>query len=112
VVELGCGRAVTEPDEKEAALCALDEHVVPGRSDDARGPNAGEVKATLVVAVPLAEASAKVRTGPPKDAPDDYALDVWAGELPLCLQPLTPIPDARLAPDIATPDYARHYRRG
>jgi len=112
VVVLGRGRVVTERGEKEESRRALVDHVVPGRSDDARGPDAGEVKATLVVAVSLAEAWAKARTGPPKDAPDDYALDVWAGEVPLRLQPLTPIPDARLAPDIATPDYARHYRRG
>jgi len=112
VVVLGRGRVVTERGEKEESLRALVDHVVPGRSDDARGPNVGEVKATLVVAVSLAEASAKARTGPPKDAPDDYALGVWAGEIPLRLQAMEPIPDARLAPDIATPGYARRYRRG
>jgi len=112
VVILGRGRMVTEAGDKEEALRALVDHVVPGRSADARGPDAQELKATLVIAVPLAEASAKVRMGPPKDAPDDYALDVWAGEVPLRLQSLEPIPDARLAPDIAAPDYVRRYRRG
>ena len=111
VVILGQGRTVMEPADKEAALRALVDHIVPGRSDDARGPDAQELKATLVIAVPLQEASAKVRTGPPKDAPDDYALDVWAGELPLRLQPLEPIPDTRLASDIPTPEYVRRYRR-
>ncbi len=112
VVILGRGRIVTEAGDKEEALRALVDHVVPGRSADARGPDAQELKATLVIAVPLAEASAKVRKGPPKDAPDDYALDVWAGEVPLRLHSLEPIPDARLAPDIAAPDYVRRYRGG
>ena len=111
VVILGEGRVVTEPADKEEALRALVEHVVPGRSADARGPNAQELKATLVIAVPLREASAKVRTGPPKDTAADYALDVWAGELPLRLQPLEPIPDAGLTPDIPMPEYVRRYRR-
>ncbi len=112
VVVLGRGRMVTESREKEEALRILVDHVVAGRSADARGPNAQELKATLVIAVPLDEASAKVRTGPPQDAADDYALDVWAGELPLNLQPLEPIADAQLAPGVAVPDYVRHYRRG
>jgi hypothetical protein len=66
---------------------------------------------TLVIAVLLQEASAKVRTGPPKDAPGDDALHVWAGELPLSHQAHEPIPDPQLAPDIPVPEYVRHYRR-
>jgi len=112
VVILGRGRTVTDHGEKEGALRALVEHVVPGRSNDARGPDAQELKATTVVAVPFAEASAKARTGPPKDAPDDYELGVWAGEIPLRLQALEPIPDARLAVGVDAPEYARRYRRG
>lgn len=111
VVVLGRGHAITDRAEKEAALRVLVDHVVPGRSSDTRGPSAQELKATLVVAVPLAEASAKVRTGPPKDAPRDYALDVWAGELPLRLQALDPVPDRRLKPGIAVPENIRRYRR-
>lgn len=79
VVILGRGRVVTEPGAKEEALRALVDGVVPGRSADARGPDAQELKATLVIAVPLAEASARARTGPPKDAPDDYGLEWRCG---------------------------------
>ncbi len=111
VVVLGRGYAVTERAAKEAALRVLVDHIVPGRADDTRGPSAQELKATLVVAVPLEEASAKVRTGPPKDATRDYARDVWAGELPLRTQVLDPIPDARLKPGVAVPEYIRNYRR-
>jgi uncharacterized protein len=110
VVILGRGHAVTERADKEAALRALVEHVVPGRSADVRGPNAKELATTLVIAVPLQEASAKARTGPPKDAPGD-ALRVWAGEVPLSLQAHEPIPDPQLAPDLPVPEYMRHYRR-
>jgi uncharacterized protein len=111
VVILGRGHAVTERADKEAALRALVEHVVPGRSADVRGPNAKELATTLVIAVPLQEASTKARTGPPKDAPGDDALHVWAGELPLSLQAHEPIPDPQLAPDLPVPEYMRHYRR-
>lgn len=111
VVIAGQGYVVTKRAEKDAALRLLVEHVIPGRSDEARGPSAQELKATLVIAVPLAEASAKVRSGPPKDAPRDYKLDVWAGELPLRLQALDPIPDPRLPADVPVPEYVRTYRR-
>jgi uncharacterized protein len=105
VVVLGAARGVSDPDEKLAALEALVEHVMPGRSVDARGPSAQELKATEVVALRLDEASAKVRTGPPVDAPEDYALEVWAGEVPLQLIPGVPVPDERCT--AALPDYLR-----
>jgi uncharacterized protein len=108
VVVLGEARAVRDLDEKLAALETLVEHVVPGRSADARGPSVQELKATEVVALRLDEASAKVRTGPPVDAPEDYALDVWAGEIPLHLAAGAPMPDERCSAPL--PDYLR--RRG
>jgi nitroimidazol reductase NimA-like FMN-containing flavoprotein (pyridoxamine 5'-phosphate oxidase superfamily) len=105
VVVLGEARAVRDRGEKLAAFEALVEHVMPGRTLDARGPSPQELKATEVVALRLDEASAKVRTGPPVDAPEDYALAVWAGEVPLQLTPGVPIPDERCT--AALPDYLR-----
>ncbi|HEX2040754.1 MAG TPA: pyridoxamine 5'-phosphate oxidase family protein [Acidimicrobiales bacterium] len=82
VVAFGRGR-VLEGDEKAEALAAFVEKMVPGRTAVARPPTAQELAATLVVALPLDEASAKVRTGPPTDKEEDLALDVWAGVIPL-----------------------------
>lgn len=84
VVAFGRAR-VLEGREKADALTAFVEHIVPGRSNEARPPDERELAATLVVAVPLDEASAKVRTGPPHDDADDLALDVWAGVIPVSL---------------------------
>jgi nitroimidazol reductase NimA-like FMN-containing flavoprotein (pyridoxamine 5'-phosphate oxidase superfamily) len=95
VVALGSGRAVRDRGEKLEALRAIVERVAPGRSDDVRGPSDSELGATEVVAIEIAEASAKIRTGPPVDASEDYALPVWAGELPLRLIPGAPVPDSR-----------------
>jgi uncharacterized protein len=97
VVILGRGRAVREPALKLEALTALVEHAAPGRSAQARPPNEDELGATEVVELALDEASAKVRSGPPVDAPEDYALPVWAGELPLGLAIGQPITAARCA---------------
>jgi hypothetical protein len=103
VVVFGQGRVVDDPDAKREALKALTEHLAPGRWDATRQPTAGEVAGTLVLEVPIAEASAKVRTGGPVDDEADYALPVWAGEVPLRLVEGTPVPDARLAPDLTYP---------
>src|SRR5438270_2037225 len=94
VVVIGQARAVTDPEEKLAALEALVEHVLPGRTADARGPSKPELRVTEVIALDLDQASAKVRTGPPVDNRADMSLPVWAGELPLQLVPGDPIPDA------------------
>ena len=111
VVILGQGHAVTDRAEKDEAMRLLVEHLIPGRWEEARHPTAQEIKATTIVAVPLAEASAKIRMGPPKDAPKDNKRAVWAGEIPLRMQALEPVPDPDLQPGIALPAYARHYRR-
>src|SRR6266851_9397406 len=96
-VVLGTARLVTDDAERLAALRAITEQLVPGRWDAARQPSRKELAATAVLAVPLAEASVKVRTGPPGDDPEDYALDVWAGVLPAALTFGTPEPDPALA---------------
>jgi nitroimidazol reductase NimA-like FMN-containing flavoprotein (pyridoxamine 5'-phosphate oxidase superfamily) len=107
VVALGTGRTVRDGGEKRDALRTLVERVAPGRSDDVRGPSDPELRATEVVAMEIAEASAKVRTGPPVDAAEDYELPVWAGELPLRLTPAAPVPDPRCS--LPVPDYVNGY---
>ena len=83
VVLYGHGREVTDGDELETAARAITHHVLPGREAEARMPTAEEFKQTILFAIPIAEASAKVRTGPPKDDEADLALPIWAGLLPL-----------------------------
>lgn len=112
VMVYGTPREVTDPDEKWEAQRALVEHVVPGRTADARMPNDKELKQTTILAISLDEASAKVREGPSKDAEEDYELPIWAGEIPLRLVPQAPIDDPRLPAGVAVPEYARRYRRG
>lgn len=109
VVILGRAYVVTDRAEKEMALGALVDQVVPGRSAEVRGPSRQELKATQVVMIPLEEASAKVRTGPPLDAAKDYKLDIWAGVLPLRQEALPLIPDPRLPADIPVPEHVQHY---
>jgi hypothetical protein len=105
VVVLGRGTAVRAREQKLAALGTLVEHVMPGRSGDARGPNEPELEATEVIVLPIEEASAKIRTGPPVDAAEDYTLQVWAGELPLRVATGAPISDSRCSAPL--PDYLR-----
>jgi uncharacterized protein len=111
VVVFGRASAVEEAREKLEALRAFSEHMIPGRWAEVRGPNEGELKATLVLRLPLVEASAKVRTGPPLDDEEDYRLPVWAGELPLRLTAGAPVADARLDGEVEPPAYARNYSR-
>ncbi len=111
VMAIGRTRPVTDPEEKEAALRALVEHIVPGRSDEVRGGDRRELAATAVLALPLDEVSAKVRTGPPKDDEPDYGLPIWAGVLPLSLTPGEPAPDPVLDPSIPTPDHVASWSR-
>jgi uncharacterized protein len=111
VVVLGRARLVTDPAEKTKALEAIVEHVVPGRSPEVRAPNPTELQATNVLCLDLVEVSAKVRTGPPVDDPEDMDLPCWAGVVPLALAPLVPVPDPQLRPGIEPPEHARAYRR-
>jgi nitroimidazol reductase NimA-like FMN-containing flavoprotein (pyridoxamine 5'-phosphate oxidase superfamily) len=111
VVVFGRGREVLDPVEKARALRAIVEHVAPGRSRDARPPTPKELAATTVVSVALERGSAKTRRGLPRDHEADYELPVWAGELPLRLEALSPVRDPRIDAAIAVPGYVRHYRR-
>jgi len=110
VVILGAAVLIDQPDEKLVALRSLSERLVPGRWEQSRPPNDQELKATSILRVPLTECSAKVRTGPPEDNPEDLALDVWAGVIPLNLVPGGPIPDPQLRPGIAVPDNVTNWR--
>lgn len=104
-VLFGHGTMVEDEAEKMDALEAFTEKLIPGRWDDARIPNTTELKATMVVAMPIESASAKVRTGPPKDDEEDYALDVWAGVVPLRTERLAPEADPQLSTSIKLPSY-------
>ena len=109
VVIFGRATLVEDREEKLAALLALSEHFVRGRWAEVRGPNEQELRATTVLSLPLEEASAKIRTGPPLDDEEDYALPVWAGVIPLRLQASEPIADPRLIEGVEVPEYARRY---
>lgn len=111
VVIFGKASIVSDPDEKIKALHALTDHIVPGRWRDVRPPNESEMRATMVLKLPLVEVSAKVRTGPPIDDEEDYRLSVWAGVVPLKLTAGSPIDDDRLAAGIEPPGYATKYVR-
>ena len=97
-VLLGRARPVEDRDELLAGFEAIVERIVPGRWTDVRPPTEKELKATALLALPIDEASAKVRTGPPLDDEPDYALPAWAGVIPLSLRAGEPQPDPRLAP--------------
>ncbi|MDX6445677.1 MAG: uncharacterized protein QOH71_2751 [Blastocatellia bacterium] len=111
VVVFGRASVVDDPDEKIAALRALSEHMIPGRWDDVREPNELEMKQTTVLSLPLTEASAKVRTGPPLDDEEDYKLPVWAGVIPLGMVAGQPFDDGRIPTKSEIPKYAAEYSR-
>ena len=111
VVVLGTAVAVEDPAEKLQALRALSEHILPGRWDEARKPNERELKATLVMRLPIGEFSAKVRRGPPIDNEEDYSFPTWAGVVPLQTVAGSPINDPKLDPKTPVPSYVRDYSR-
>jgi nitroimidazol reductase NimA-like FMN-containing flavoprotein (pyridoxamine 5'-phosphate oxidase superfamily) len=111
VLVFGRATLVEDPKEKYEALVSLSEHIVRGRWADVREPNEVEMKQTTVLCLPMEEASAKIRTGPPLDDEEDYALPMWAGVIPLKLIAEEPINDPRLPAEIPVPDYAAHYNR-
>ena len=111
VVILGTAVAVNDTQEKLEALRLLSEHILPGRWAESRQPNAKELKATLVMRLPIEEFSAKVRQGPPLDDEADYAFPTWAGVIPLEMVAGRPVNDPRLDPARAVPAYAQHYSR-
>jgi nitroimidazol reductase NimA-like FMN-containing flavoprotein (pyridoxamine 5'-phosphate oxidase superfamily) len=111
VVMLGRATLVSDAAEKIKALEAFTEHIVRGRWNDVRLPTEAELKATTVLALPLAEVSAKIRTGPPKDDAEDYDLPIWAGVVPLTITSAAPIADPRLKTGLEPPAYAKKYSR-
>lgn len=111
VVIFGNAKLVDDPQEKLAALRAFSEHMIRGRWDEVRQPTEQEMRATTVLSLPLEEASAKVRTGPPLDDEEDYELPIWAGVIPLSLVAGPPTPDARLKGEVEVPGYAAPYQR-
>ena len=98
-VVLGRARAVTDPDEKMEALRLFTNHLIAGRFEEVRAPTAQELKATAVLALDIDEASAKVRSGPPADEAGDYAVEVWAGVVPLVTSVGEPAADAGVPAD-------------
>jgi nitroimidazol reductase NimA-like FMN-containing flavoprotein (pyridoxamine 5'-phosphate oxidase superfamily) len=111
VVIFGTAELVEDEEGKMAALAALTEQIIPGRWEEVREPNEQELKGTTVLAVSLIEVSAKVRTGPPKDDEEDYAVRAWAGEIPLRMVALTPMDDPHLSTGIKPPNYVCNYSR-
>jgi nitroimidazol reductase NimA-like FMN-containing flavoprotein (pyridoxamine 5'-phosphate oxidase superfamily) len=111
IVILGTARAVNDPKEKLEALRLLSEHILPGRWAESRQPNEKELKATLVMRLPIEEFSAKVRQGPPIDDEEDYAFPTWAGVIPLKMVAGEPVDDPRLEPERKVPEYAENYSR-
>jgi uncharacterized protein len=111
VLILGRTSLVDDPAEKYDALLALSEHIVRGRWADVREPTEQEMVQTTVLKLPIEEASAKIRTGPPLDDEEDYALPIWAGVVPLKLVAGEPVKDPRLTADVPVPEYAAHYKR-
>jgi nitroimidazol reductase NimA-like FMN-containing flavoprotein (pyridoxamine 5'-phosphate oxidase superfamily) len=103
----GTARLLTDPGERIEALGVITEHLTPGQWSYARLPTARELAATSVLALPLAEASVKIRDGGPSDEPEDYELDVWAGVVPVGTSFGKPEPDAALRPGIAAPAHIR-----
>ena len=111
VVAFGEARVIMGPDKKEAAFQALLDHLIPGRWEDARQPDRKEIDATTVLAMPVDEASVKIRSGPPKDAAKDLGLPYWTGVIPLRLTSGAAIPDPAMKEQQAVPDYAVGYSR-
>lgn len=111
VVAFGIARKIDDAAQKTHALRVISENVIAGRWNDVRGPSDKELKATSVLEFEIEEASAKVRTGPPKDDEEDYTLPIWAGVLPLKVEQKPAVPDSRLPNEIEVPGYVLRYRK-
>ncbi len=103
VMLLGEAEAVVDPDAKAEALKTMIEVMFPGRWETLRPMTATEIKATGVLRLKITEASCKIRQGGPIDEEEDYALPIWAGEIPLQTRLAAPIPDPRNLPDVEAP---------
>jgi uncharacterized protein len=111
VVVFGRATLIEDREEKNSALFAFSEHVMRGRWNYVREPSESELKQTSVLRLPLVEASAKIRTGPPIDDEEDYDMAVWAGVLPLKMVTGDPINDPRLQSGIEVPQNVKGYSR-
>ena len=111
-VIFGKGEIIKDHNERMAAFKSITDHIAPGRWDDARQPNNSELKQTSVVRMPIDEASAKISVGPPEDEDEDYALDYWAGVIPINQTYGEPESDPILQEGITIPDYLKNYCRG
>jgi len=109
-VILGVATLVTDTAEKFAVMKGLIDHVAPGRWDNIRHPNEKELGATSVLSIPIVEASAKLRSGDPLDDEADYALPIWAGQIPFAMNTLAPVADERLDASTSVPPHVSGYR--
>ena len=100
VVAFGVARKIEGEEEKSRALRVISDHLIKGRWEEVREPAPKELKGTTVLQFDIDEASAKVRTGPPKDDKEDYELDVWAGVIPMQLVTGAPVPDGEQKRDV------------
>lgn len=110
VVVFGHARVVQDICERERAMRAFTERLVPGRWEEVRPPTEKELRSIGVLSLPLDETSAKLRTGPPLDDEEDCALPVWAGVMPLRIVPGEPVPDAGLPTGTPLSPAARAWR--
>ena len=111
VVVIGQATTIADDDEKRAALDHIVNVVAPGRLEAARPMTRNEVKGTLVLRLPLDEASAKVRDGGPVDEPEDYDLPIWAGVVPIVTSYGEPITDSESRFDLPVPDHIVNFAR-
>jgi hypothetical protein len=111
VVAFGKAQTIEDKDHKVEALRVISEHLVKGRWSRVRPPNEKELKITSVLEFSIEEASAKIRTGPPADEEEDYALPIWAGVVPATLTAGDPLPDPRLVAGIEVPEHVIRFRK-
>ena len=110
VMMLGTARKVADGDEKEARLKTFVDKLFPGRWHLLRPPTAKEIRATTVMTMPISEASSKIRSGPPGDNEEDYALPIWGGVIPVCMTVHEPVPDPRNLAGVSAPDHVLNFR--
>lgn len=111
VVVFGKAEVIRDEGEKARALQAFTQHIIPHRWSEVCPPNKKELKGTMILSLALDEASAKIRSGDPVDDEEDYAMDVWAGVIPLEVSTKEPIADARLRDGVKIPPHISNYNR-
>lgn len=111
VVIIGVARRIRDLDDARRAMARVVDHALPGRSVEARPPTDAELRQTAVLELPIDTASVKTRTGGPVEDPDDLALPVWGGIVPVTTAFGTPQPDDDLRADVKVPTELEDYRR-